>query len=638
MARVVMRLAVLSAVAAVVPVGLASPSSAAEPRPGIVCDGWQPDADAVASTGWGTEKIESYRIDVDLDADGTATFRETIAYAFDAPRHGIYRDIVVKQRCTDEYDRAYPFEMGLVDSPSGAPHQYTIEHPSPAGMGPADSVNVLVEGSPLTRVKIGDPDTTITGTHTYVIEYRMRGVVNHFEDHDELYWNVVGNGWGVPIADVEVAVRGPASAVDVMCFAGPTGARSPCTNAGVVGGDAHFSQAALPRHANLTVLTTFPPGTFEGAAPLFEERWSVQRALRPPLWGWALAGAMLAGVVGGGSLLAFRFGRDRQLAGSHVDVAFAPVGAKGMPVPLFADDESPVEFVPPEGIRPAQVGVLVDEVAHPVDVSATIVDLATRGYLRIEEIERKWRRDDFLITRLEKDTSELLGYEKLLLEKLIRTPGESKRLSELHNKFASSFRKVVDAIYDDAVSRGWFHARPDKVRRRWLAIGASITAISVPLAVGAFLYTRLVVLVLPVFVAGLMALIGARFMPRRTPAGTGVLRRVRGFEEFIRDSEAPRAQWAENNNIFSEYLPFAIVLRCADRWAKTFEGLGKEALGTTDWYHGESFSPLYVSSAMSSFSSSAGTTLSSSPSSSGSGGSGGGVSGGGGGGGGGGSW
>lgn len=610
-------------------------AEASEPRrqPGVVCEGGQPDDGTAVSSARSAERIEAYDVEVVLDESGSATFTETITYTFAGAKHGIFRDIVVRQRCTDDDDRAYPFELLSVDSPSGAPDRFTIEHPSPAGGG----LRYVVDGSPITRVKIGDPDLEITGTHVYVVRYRLKGVVNGFDDHEELYWNVIGNGWGVPITNAAITVRGPGAVTGVVCYAGPTGSRAPCDDARIERGAAHFTDGGLAPYEPFTVVAAFPPGTFDDVAPYLRTRWSPGRALRPPAWALAASAALLVAVVGGWSFLAYRVGRDRQVSGSHVDVAFAPVGARGRPVPFFADDVSPVEFVPPEGLRPAQVGLLADEVAHPVDVSATIVDLAVRGYLRIEEIERKWRRDDYLLTRLEKDTSELLGYERLLLGELVSTPGASVKLSDLRNTFASSFRKVVDAIYDDAVERGWFHVRPDRVRRRWKLAGSMLLLASVGLAVVAFLKTQLVVLAVPLVVAGLLSSVGARWMPRRTPAGTGVLRRVRGFEEFIRDSEAPRARWAENNNIFSEYLPFAIVLRCADRWARAFEGLGKEALGTADWYRGESFSPLYVSSAMSSFSASAGTTLSSAPSSSGSGG-GGGSSGGGGGGGGGGSW
>ncbi len=109
----------------------------------------------------------------------------------------------------------------------------------------------------------------------------------------------------------------------------------------------------------------------------------------------------------------------------------------------------------------------------------------------------------------------------------------------------------------------------------------------------------------------------------------------------MRDSEGTRARWAEQRNIFSEYLPYAVVLGIATKWAKTFEPLGAEAMtGTTAWYIGrEPFSADRFGHATENFASAASSTLSSVPqSSSGSSGFSGGSSGGGGGGGGGGSW
>jgi uncharacterized membrane protein len=143
----------------------------------------------------------------------------------------------------------------------------------------------------------------------------------------------------------------------------------------------------------------------------------------------------------------------------------------------------------------------------------------------------------------------------------------------------------------------------------------------------------------PLAVAGLLLAGSARFMPRRTARGTGAYRRALGFKDFIENSEKHRAQFAEQQNLFTEYLPYAVVFGCTDKWARTFESLGYQP-NTSSWYVGSyPFAFSSFSHSIESFSSSAGTLLSSTPASSGGGGmGGGGFSGGGGGGGGGGSW
>ena len=123
-----------------------------------------------------------------------------------------------------------------------------------------------------------------------------------------------------------------------------------------------------------------------------------------------------------------------------------------------------------------------------------------------------------------------------------------------------------------------------------------------------------------------------------------MLRRVDGFRRFIEESEKDRAQFAERKNLFTEYLPYAIVFGATEKWARTFAGLGDEPPDTSSWYVSQhAFNYLIFSSAINSFTvASAGTLVSTPPSTSGSSGSsgfsGGGFSGGGGGGGGGGSW
>ena len=214
-------------------------------------------------------------------------------------------------------------------------------------------------------------------------------------------------------------------------------------------------------------------------------------------------------------------------------------------------------------------------------------------------------------------------------------------LSEFEDTFAAKLEAVKNMVYDDGVERGWFAERPDKIARRWRAIGFLLTLVGAGLLAAAIAWTKVALLPVPIVIGGLLIWLFAKRFPSRTAAGTGMRRRASGFEIFMRDSEGTRARWAEQKNIFSEYLPYAVVLGIATKWAKTFEPLGAEAMtGTTTWYIGrEPFSADRFGHATESFTSAASSTLSSVPqSSSGSSGFSGGSSGGGGGGGGGGSW
>jgi uncharacterized membrane protein YgcG len=481
--------------------------------------------------------------------------------------------------------------------------------------------------------------------HEYVVRYRLEAVATPFVDHVELYWNVIGDGWDVPIADVRVAVVGPAPPLRIDCFAGETGDDDRCDAMAVAGDRATFAQGRLSSNEGMTVALAYPSEAFELGPPVLYERWSLARAFRvTPI---VLAGAVTLGViaVGGVLLLAHEQGRDRRLAGSPVDVAFAPVGVEGVPVPLGERSDGPVQFAPPDRLRPAQLGLIAHERVGPTEVSATLVDLAVRGHLRILE-EGEGRVVDYRLERRRDDHAGLEVYEMQLVDSIFgpgSPVGTTVALSDLDQVFKARLDAVCGQVYDDGVERGWFPARPDKVRLRWRLLGVFLVVPTGAVLAAAVAWSSYALLAVPPFVAAVLMVVLAGRFPRRTPAGTGLLRRTRGFQHFIEDSEAPRARWAEQRSIFTDYLPYAIVFGCADRWARTFAPLGAEATAAAGgWYLGSRpFSVDDLTASTSRFASAAASSLSSvPPSSSGSSGfsGGGGSSGGGGGGGGGGSW
>jgi uncharacterized protein (TIGR04222 family) len=384
---------------------------------------------------------------------------------------------------------------------------------------------------------------------------------------------------------------------------------------------------------------------------VLSEVWTVQSAFRPsPV---SLAGGALL-LVGGALMigwLVWTRGRDRRFSGSATDAAFGNASGGEQRVPLTGGDVNPVEFVPPDGIRPGHLGTLWDEQANPLDVSAMIVDLAVRGWIRIDEVEPPQRTasgsgagGDYDFVKLKEAAAPLLKAERTLLDGLFRD-GPTIRLSVLKQHFAERLAAVESALYDDSVDLGWFPTRPDKVRARWHGIGLLVTVLGVGICALVAWQTHYGLLVLPLPILGLALLVlGGRF-PHRTGRGTAMLGRVRGFKELFDVGEGERQRFMEQKQLFSEYLPYAIVFGCAEKWAETFAALGAtpEEMGLGGWYTSPyAINPYMFGWAISSFSTStAGSIAMATPSStasSGMSGFSGGFSGGGFGGGGGGSW
>ena len=253
-------------------------------------------------------------------------------------------------------------------------------------------------------------------------------------------------------------------------------------------------------------------------------------------------------------------------------------------MPLFERGRAPVEFAPPEDLRPGQVGTILDERANTLDVTATIVDLAVRGYLTIEEIPKEgwFGKPDWTLHKMDKPADDLLAYERTLLTGLFET-GNDPTLSSLKRTFSARLEKVEDELYNDAVKHGWFSTRPDKVRESWHLRGVLVFLGGVVLTFVLAKWTHLGLVGLPVIVGGMVLIIGARWMPSRSAKGTAIARRVGGFRTVIETAETNLSRWAEEQNVFTRYLPYAIVFGCTEKWAKAFEGLQQMPPDTT-WY------------------------------------------------------
>jgi uncharacterized membrane protein len=279
-----------------------------------------------------------------------------------------------------------------------------------------------------------------------------------------------------------------------------------------------------------------------------------------------------------------------------------------------------VRYEPPEGLSPAEVGTVLDERADLVDVSATLLDLAVRGYLRIEEIEGAGflflRDQDWRLVKL-RDGEGLRPHERILFDRLFAA-AESVTVSSLRNRFYAHLPAVREAIYA-AVCREdrFFPTSPEKVRRAWAAAGVGA------LVIGGFVLFSGAALApgAALALSGLFVLLFSRAMPRRTRRGREVYEQIRGFQEFVARVDEDRLErfGGRTAERFERVLPYALVLGAADAWADAFGDLYTEP---PRWYVGRGGAPFRTRSFVSQLGSSLtsmGQAMASAPRSAGSG-------------------
>jgi uncharacterized protein (TIGR04222 family) len=570
-----------------------------------------------ADEGWIIERLNSR---YDIQPDGTLGVLESIDVDFRGlSRHGIFRDIPYVVSFDTINNREYDISLSGVTAANGTRHQ----------------VEELTEGSNR-RFRIGDPKKEVSGKQTYRIAYRIGGALNAFPDHDELYWNAIGT-WPVRIAAASIVVQAPPGSIQkVDCFQGAVGSTERCTSR-IARDQATFTATrALEEEEQLTVVVALRKGAVAEPQPLLvrKPRGVLEFfELTPVVGAFSFFGLLVA--VGGVGALWWQIGRDRQSVALHTQGTDAPDER----VPVFGARPIGVEFEPPDKIRPGQMGLLVDERADTLDVTATIVDLAVRGYLTIRELPKEgwFGKKDWQLDQQNPGDSRLLAYERIVLAGLFES-GSSRKLSELKNKFYDDLARAKKALYADSVERGWFPRNPNSVRAMARASGilAVIAGVGLMITLGRNSGDGL--LGLPVVVGGMLLAMLSRAMPRRTAAGREMMRRTLGFAKYIKTAEVQQQAFAERANIFTAYLPYAIAFKCVERWARAFQDIDMQK-ATAGWYAGSSvFDPGSFSSNVASFSSSVSTVMASTPGGSGRSGFSGGSSGGGGGGGGGGSW
>ncbi|MGH9856554.1 MAG: DUF2207 domain-containing protein [Acidobacteriota bacterium] len=568
---------------------------------------------ASADEGW---VIDTFQSDIAIQQSGEVRVVETLQVDFRGlQKHGIYREIPYVYESDGK--KTYT-EITVTD---------VLQNNKKAKYKTSHSDGYV-------ELKIGDSDKTISGKNSYTITYMVKGVLRGFSDHDELYWNVTGNEWPVPITKVAATVTLPKSGITKMtCYQGYAQATKLCRDTQASEQLAQFmTTKPLSESQGLTVVVGYnkdliPLLTVERPKSFWEKFIEVPSLV-------TLALVIIGGLVGV-LLFWYRQGRDFWFAQN----IFGSKEEKGKVKPIGAHETITVEFTPPEKLRPGEIGVLMDERADTHDVVATIIDLAARGYLSITEIPKKWLfgKMDYQLKKKSKDEKGLLEYEKKLLHNLFKT-GIEVNVSGLKQTFYQELKEVKTALYKEVVKKKLFPTDPEKVRNNYLVlamvllfggIGLCIVSISTDIILLADVGGGIAI-------SALLFLFFVSFMPRRTAYGSELYRRARGYYLFINTSEKHRQQFFEKKNMFNEVLPYAIVFGLTKKFTKQMQDMGIEP-STTGWYSGvHPITAGYFAASVTDFSNSMSSAIASTPSSSG--GFSGGSSGGGFGGGGGGSW
>ena len=491
-------------------------------------------------------KIQKFSAEIFVQSDSALDVTETIEANFIGSWHGLYRTIPV------EYTTPQGFNYTLFVKFEGA--------------NDAAGQPLKVESSRdrhYLKWKIYVDDAS-DAVRTIVLHYRVTNALRFFEDHDELYWNVTGDEWDVPVENASAQILLPpgVTGIRALAFTGAYGSRA--QDADVVA-SANIVKVSMLRplafHEGLTVVVGWDkgfvkePGTSELVNQFFESNWPVFFPVPVFLfmfWLW------------------YTRGRNPRAG---------PVA---------------VQYAPPEGMTPAEAGTLVDEDAAMRDITATIVDLAVRGYLVIEEKEKDHmlglysnKEYVFHMNKKPPEWKGLKSHELILLAGIFANGAQPDvELSSLQNEFYKNLSNIRDSIFDALMERGDFQHRPDYVRNGFVGGGIAIGVLL--FIIGNALAQKMGMAQAPFAIAAIISagiIMGfGWFMPARTAAGAKALAGVLGFEDFLTHVEADRMdRISQTPETFEKFLPFAMALGVEKKWVGAFRNIYTQP---PSWYQG----------------------------------------------------
>jgi uncharacterized membrane protein YgcG len=553
-------------------------------------------------------RIRNFDALLAVHPDGSLDVTEQLTIRFTGPWNGINRDLSLQHKTAQGRATKLDVTIGYITDETG--QRLRVEE-SDTDYGRTHRLRIYVPGA-------GNADRQV------VIRYRVANAIRFFFASsnvgalDELYWNVTGNSWTMPIdsAHAHVVLPDGVMPTRTAVYTGPLGSTAADATIEKHGNEVDFTlRHGLYPYEGMTIGVGWPAGHISSRPSQASER-----ATRVLQWSPLLI-----------PFIIFYF-------------AFSVWQKKGRDP---EEGSYAVRYEPVEGASPAELGTLVDNRADMPDITATLVDLAVRGFVRIEEITESHllgltKSTDYIIhiLRGRSQWSGLKPHEERYLATLstLAPIGESSvKVSELANKFYNSLPTIRSAIYDSLVAKGYYLERPDKVVIRWVGLSALTLMLGAAISILALRFMWVMVspiaLIAATLVSTIVMVVFTILMPARTPAGARAREATLGFKEFLGRVEEERfKKMITSPELFERFLPYAMAFGVEDKWAKAFQDIYREP---PTWYVGRvgQFDAVSLSHSISAMSSAAASSMSSSPGSSGSGGGGssGGGSGGGGG-------
>lgn len=413
----------------------------------------------------------------------------------------------------------------------------------------------------------------------FEIKYTVEGALRSYEGGDQLWWIAIpSDHFGFPIESSTITVEmpqgfGPREGVDRVDTYGAAGevevrgTRIMATATERITDDQTFEIRVQYPHDPRMVVPEWQSG-FDQQRAFMEST----GAILPPL----MIGLGLLLLLGGPLLVYYMWysrGRDPKIG----------------PVPTYLTE-------PPSDLRPAVVGTLIDEQANVHDILSTLMDLAHREYVVIEEQKTEGffglgGGSEFTFKRTDQDLNQLSSFERAFINGFFGSSNMEQTLNALKNRFYVHIPQLENHLYDEVVKAGLFTNNPNSTRAAWSGIGTFVLIIAGVLGFVAFNFAEsfgsagfsLLCAPMAIGLTGILMMIAGQHMPAKTRAGAEEAAKWKAFMEYLKNLEK-YGKLEEAAGTFEKYLPYAVAFGLERTWMRKFERV-QEYIPPPVWYY-----------------------------------------------------
>jgi len=485
-----------------------------------------------------SEQITLFKSEVVLEQNTDIHIKEEIHYFFPSSRRGIIREIPVDYKIQAGFKRPTTLILNEIyyfkkDQPERTFSQY--ERSSKSGYA---------------IFKIGDPDTTIQGGYVYVIEYTLRNAINYFDEYDELYLNLTGNGWDVPIRSALAEIKVPGEITDKLCFSGPIDStESNCSFEDISENEVKIEvDTELQRFEGYTVVLKMPKGTLDdttGRQRLAFLLSNIGILLPIPVFFFLLN-------------LVNKKGKNKKLT----------------IIPHY----EPREDISPLFAAYVYKGGKVDN----KNITSEIIQLAIDGHIKI----RQEKRNKYILEKDNVNKEIKFDLPSTLYSGLFKGK-DSVDTKKIPSDFYLTVQKLNIASQKKAYDEKYFDKKRKNLKGRLLVLGMLAISGSI-FIVSAIITIAATGWLLGLFISSVLFIIFSFKVDLKSKKGNELYHELEGLKMYINTAEKHRIEFHNDpekfRGVFETLLPYAIIFGLEKKWAKEFEDIYKEP---PSWYQGD---------------------------------------------------